>query len=245
MAIHVYKSTSELITAIAEYVIEIAQDVISLRGEFSFVLSGGSSPELLYRKLAASEYRNQLDWSKVNFFFGDERYVPSDHPQNNAKMARELLFDPLNISASRIYAVNTSLSPDNAAKDYTAQITSHFGVKKLQFDLILLGLGDNAHTASLFPYTDVLNDQSVSVQAVFLKQQNTHRITMTAPLINQAHNIAYLVFGKGKAEAVHHILESEFDPQQYPAQLIKSERENLQWYLDEDAASLLKDDRQE
>ena len=241
MEIHIYKSTTDLITAIADFVVRTAQDSIASRGEFNVVLSGGKSPEFLYEKLASPEYKKQVDWNKVNFFFGDERYVPVNDPQNNAKVARELLFAPLNIPASRIFAVDTSLPPDNAAEDYTAQIASHFGRKESVFDLILLGLGDNAHTASLFPYTNVLNNQSVSAQSVFLKQQNTYRITMTAPLINQARNIAFLVYGKAKAEAVHHVLESEYDPEQYPAQLIKPEHGNLQWYLDEDAASLLKD----
>lgn len=243
MEIHIYKSTTELITAITGFIVHIAQDTIALRGEFNFVLSGGKSPESVYKKLTSPEYKKQVDWNKVNFFFGDERYVPVNDPQNNAKMARELLLAPLNIPTSRIFAIDTSLPPDDAAEDYTAQIASHFGEKQLHFDLILLGVGDNAHTASLFPYTDVLNDRSVSAQSVFLKQQNTYRITMTAGLINQARNIAILVYGKAKAEAVHHVLESEYDPEQYPAQLIKPEHGNLQWYLDEEAASILNDKR--
>lgn len=245
MEIHIYKSTTDLIAAIADFIVHIAQDSIASRGEFNVVLSGGKSPELLYEKLASPEYIKRVDWEKVNFFFGDERYVPVNDPRNNARMARELLLAPLNIPASRIFAVDTSLPPDSAAEDYTAQIASHFRGEESVFDLILLGLGDNAHTASLFPHTDVLGNQSVSMQAVFLKQQNTYRITMTAPIINQARNIAFFVYGKAKAEAVHHVMESEYDPEQYPAQLIKPKHGNLQWYLDEEAASLLNDKRQD
>lgn len=245
METHIYKSTIELITAIADFFVQIAQDSIAARGEFDVALSGGKSPKILYKKLASLEYKKQVDWNKVNFFFADERYVPANDPQNNAKMVRELLFAPLNIPASRIFAVDTSLPPEKAAEEYTAQIVSHFSGKEYEFDLILLGLGENAHTASLFPYTNVLNDSSVSAQSVFLKQQNTYRITMTAPLINQARNIAFLVYGKPKAEAVYHVLEGEYDFEKYPAQLIIPEQGNLHWYLDKDAASLLHNKMQE
>ncbi len=240
MEIQIYKSTTDLTAAIADFVVHCAQDSIASRGEFNFVLSGGKSPELVYKKLASPDYKKQVDWERVNFFFGDERYVPVNDPQNNSKMARALLLAPLNIPASRIFAVDTSLPPESAAKDYTAQIASHFRGEESVCDLILLGLGDNAHTASLFPHTDVLGNQSVSVKAVFLKQQNEYRITMTAPIINQARSIAFFVFGKAKAEAVHHVLESEYDPEQYPAQLIKPKHGKLLWYLDEEAASLLR-----
>lgn len=240
MTIYIFKTIPELIETIADYVVLIAHDSITSRGEFNVVLSGGNSPELLYEKLASIEYRSQLDWSKVNFFFGDERHVPANDPRNNANMVRRVLFEPLNIEASKIFAIDTSLPPDDAANKYTEQITSHFKGKESQFDLILLGLGDNAHTASLFPHTDVLNEKSASVQSVFLKEQNAYRITMTAPLINQARNIAFLVYGHVKAEAVHHVLEDDYDPELYPAQLIKSEKDNLQMYLDDEAASLLK-----
>ena len=240
MAIHIFKSAPDLIKALAEYVVQIAVESITARGEFNVVLSGGKSPEVLYKTLALPEYKNRLEWSKVNFFFGDERNVPTNDSQNNANMVRKALFDPLQIEASKIFAVDTSLPPDAAAKNYAARMTSHFRGKELRFDLILLGLGDNAHTASLFPHTDVLNEKSASVQSVFLKEQDVYRITMTAPLINQARHIAFLVYGHAKAEAVQQVLENKYDPEKYPAQLIKPEKGNLQWYLDEEAGSLLK-----
>jgi len=127
-----------------------------------------------------------------------------------------------------------------ASKIAPTRIAAHFKGKEPVFDLILLGLGDNAHTASLFPYTTVLHDQSAAVQAVFLPEQNVYRITMTAPMINQARHIAFLVYGQSKAEAVHHVLEDGYDPEKYPAQLIKKEGGNVGWYLDNDAASLLR-----
>ena len=211
-----------------------------MNGEFNIALSGGSSPKKLYETLALPYYKNRVAWSKVNFFFGDERYVPAHDPQSNGNMVRAALFDPLHIEESTIFFVDTSLSPAEAARDYAARIANHFKGKESIFDLILLGLGNNSHTASLFPHTAVLHDQSASVKSVFVKDQNVYRITMTAPLINKARHIAFMVYGRSKAEAVHHVLDDAFDPEQYPAQLIKPENGNLHWYLDEEAASLLK-----
>jgi 6-phosphogluconolactonase len=239
MTFHILKTNPELINAIAGHFISVCKNAIASRGEFNVVLSGGSSPKKLYMLLASPGYKEQVNWKKVNFFFGDERNVPANDPENNAFMAKRTLFDPLDISKSNIFPINTSLSPQEAAKRYTATITAHFGKQEPRFDLILLGLGDNAHTASLFPYTPVLTDKSASVQAVFLEGQKIYRISMTAPLINQARNIAFLVFGQEKAEAVHHVLADEIDPEKYPAQLIDPVKGELHWFLDEAAASLL------
>jgi len=239
MTFHILKTNPELIKAIAGHFISVSKNAIASRGEFNVVLSGGSSPKKLYELLASPEYKEQVNWKKVNFFFGDERYVPANDPENNAYMVKRTLFNPLNISESNIFPINTSLSPQESAKSYTTIITAHLDRQELQFDLILLGLGDNAHTASLFPYTPVLTDKSISVQAVFLEGQKNFRISMTAALINQSRNIAFLVYGQEKAEAVHHVLEDEFDPEKYPAQLINPVKGELHWFLDEPAASLL------
>ena len=238
--ISIFKTIEELTTAVADHFVTIARNSISSRGEFNVVLSGGSSPKRLYEMLASPDYNHKVEWDKVHFFFGDERYVPANDPENNALMVKKAMFDPINISSSNIFAIDTSLSPDEAAKKYISTITDHFKDQQTRFDLILLGLGDNSHTASLFPFTLVLSDKSASVKAVFLEDQNVYRITMTAPLINQARHIAFLVYGKAKAEAVRHVLEDELNERKYPAQLIHPEKGDLQWYLDEAAASGLK-----
>jgi len=173
------------------------------------------------------------------FFFGDERNVPDTHPDSNALMAKKALFDPLNISNQQIFKVNTLHSPDEAAKDYTDDINAFFKHQKVVFDLILLGLGDNSHTASLFPHTKVLHDTSASVEPVFLDDLQVYRISFTALLINQAKHIAFLVYGQGKAEAVHHVLEDARNIEEYPAQLIRTDAD-VHWFLDEPAASLIK-----
>ncbi|HEY9488607.1 MAG TPA: 6-phosphogluconolactonase [Chryseosolibacter sp.] len=237
MKINVFKTVNELIPAVAGYFSATAQDSISSRGEFNVALSGGISPKKLYEMLASPEFEKQIDWDKINFFFGDERNVPKDDPENNALMVRKVLFDPLKISESRIFAVDTTLPPQEASKRYMSAISHHFGDQKIRFDLILLGLGDDAHTASLFPYTAVLKDESASIKAVYVEQKDLYRITMTAPLINQARHIAFLVFGNAKSKAVYHVLENGSDPEKYPAQLIHPENGDLQWFLDETAAS--------
>ncbi len=241
MKINIYKTVEELLIAMADHFVTIAQNTIATKGKFNVALSGGNSPKKLYELLASAGYKKQVDWDKIYFFFGDERYVPATDPENNSYMVKKILFDPLNISTSKIFTINTSVSPLEAAKDYTKTIATYFNEKEIRFDLVLLGLGDNAHIASLFPYTPVLAETSATVQAVFLKEQNAYRITMTAPLINQAHHIAFFVYGSAKAEAVQHVLKDELNPEKYPAQLIKPSKGELQWYLDESAAAGLKE----
>ena len=240
MQIHIFKTVQELLLAMADYFVSTANSSISSRREFNVALSGGSSPKRLYEMLASPDFKHQVEWNKVNFFFGDERYVPANDPENNALMVKKALFDPLNIPSSNIFTINTSLSPEEAAKKYALTAANHFKDQKIRFDLILLGLGDNSHTASLFPHTTVLSDKSASVKAVFLEEQNVYSITMTAPLINQARNIAFLVYGDAKSEAVHHVLENEINEKKYPAQLIQPDEGDLRWYLDAAAASRLK-----
>ena len=237
MKINVFKTVEELIGAVADYFAETAESAIALRGEFNVALSGGKSPERLYRLLASADFSQRVEWTKVNFFFGDERHVPMRDPDNNAFMVEKVLFDPLKISASSIFRVDTTLPPDEAAERYGSAIARHFRGGEVRFDLVLLGLGDNAHTASLFPYSSVLKDKSVSVKAVYLKDEDRYRITMTAPLLNHSLHIVFLVFGESKSEAVYQILHGTVDPEKYPAQLINPPEGDLQWFLDENAAS--------
>lgn len=236
--LNIAATEAEVLTQLAEYFVTTGKAAIAEHGRFSVSLSGGSSPKKLY-ELLATTYKDALAWSKVDFFFGDERNVPQTDKDSNYLMAKKALFDPLDIPHPHIYAVDTSYSPEAAAKAYTSVIQEYFKGKPMVFDLILLGLGDNSHTASLFPYTPVLHDTSASVKEVFLEDQQVFRISMTAPLINQAKHIAFLVYGEGKALAVHHVLEDERDIENYPAQLIKTDGD-VQWFLDEAAAGELK-----
>jgi 6-phosphogluconolactonase len=236
--LNIFASEEEVLSNLADYFVEIANQAITENGLFNVSLSGGSSPKKLYEMMASADYKEKVDWDKVYFFFGDERNVAADHPDSNYLMSKKALFDPLQIPASQIIPVNTTLPPEQAAEAYALAIHTHFKPYNAKFDLVLLGLGDNSHTASLFPHTSILHDQESSVKAVFLGDQQVYRISMTAPMINDARHIAFLVYGAGKAEAVQHVLEDESNIEEYPAQLIKAQGE-VQWFLDESAASLI------
>jgi len=187
--------------------------------------------------LASPAFNKKVDWENVYFFFGDERNVPQDDKDSNYLMVKTALFDPLSIDDSNIFAVDTSLSPEEAAAEYTKAISLFFDDEPMAFDLVLLGLGDNSHTASLFPNTSILQDDSVAVKEVFLTDQQIYRISFTAPLINLAKHIAFLVYGEGKAIAVHHVLEDAKNIEIYPAQLIALTTGDVRWFLDEAAAA--------
>ena len=238
--VNVLKNPEAVLAAMADSISEQSHDSIARRGKFNLALSGGSSPRNLYRLLASEAYRDKIDWRHVYFFFGDERYVPSDHPDSNFRMVRESLFAPLSIASEQIFAVNTTLSPAESARTYEQDMVKHFHGQLCCFDLILLGLGDNSHTASLFPHTSILHEKKALVKEVFVREVNMYRITFTAPLINLAHRVAFLVYGASKSEAVRHILEEPYNPEEYPAQLIQPESRALYWFLDEAAAELVK-----
>ncbi len=240
MKLHISKTPEELLFSLASYFVKIAHEAIQKNGLCNISLVGGNSPKKLYELLTTDAFRNKVDWTKIYFFFGDERYVPSDNPQYNALMIQKALFEPLKIAESQIFRIDTTLSPDECAKKYAKTLNLHFNKKTVRFDLMLLGLGDNAHTASLFPFTDVLNETKATVKAVFVKELNATRITMTAPMINKSKNIAFLVFGLEKAEAVKHILTGVRNIGKYPAKLIKPTKGKLNWFLDEAAASSIK-----
>jgi 6-phosphogluconolactonase len=235
----IYNDKQALLTDLAEYVLKIGDDAIAERDRFNFVLTGGSSPKALYESFA-STYKEQLDWTKVYFFFGDERYVAPEDSNYNGLMAKTSLLDQLDISEDHIFYVNTRLTPQEAAKDYKDRIFKHFDGSSPSFDLILLGMGDEAHTASLFPGTEILKNTEATVESVYVDKLATYRISFTAPLINRAQHVAFLVFGSSKAEAVKAVIEPEdHNPDLYPAQLIDPPAGNLTWFLDQDAAALL------
>jgi 6-phosphogluconolactonase len=236
----IYNDKDELLDDLAAYILKIGSQSIDERGSFNFVLTGGNSPKKLYESLATT-FKEQLDWTKVYFFFGDERYVKSDDSNYNGLMAKESILAPLEIPADHIFYVNTTLPPKEAADDYMAAISSHFQGELPSFDLILLGMGDEAHTASLFPDTEILTAEEPTVQSVYVEKLSAYRVSFTAPLINLAKNIAFLVFGSSKAEAVKAVIEpADKNPMLYPAQLIDPLAGNVTWFLDTEAAALLK-----
>ncbi|MBU0696308.1 MAG: 6-phosphogluconolactonase [Bacteroidetes bacterium] len=238
MKLNVFNSPDLVIKNLANFFVKLANEAIHDHQYFFVALSGGNSPKKLHQLLASDEYKNQVDWTKVLFFFSDERYVPQDHPDSNYLMAKETLLDPLNIPEEQVCKIDTSLDPASAAQDYERCICKHFKEQPI-FDLILLGLGDDAHTASIFPQTSLVWIDEELVKEVYLKDKQVYRISFTAPLINQAKNVAFLTFGTNKANAIKAVLEGERNVAQYPAQLIKPANGTLSWFVDDDAVSLL------
>ena len=236
---HVFSTADEVLRALADFFVAKASQAVAARGRFAVALSGGNSPKKLYELLASPAYREQVTWEQVYFFFGDERNVPQTSPDSNYLMAKTALFDPLGIRPAQVFAIDTRLSPPEAAAQYGVAIEEFFGEQEAAFDLVLLGLGDNAHTASLFPHTPVLQDKTVGVKEVWLPEQQVFRITMTAPLLNQARAIAFLVYGADKAPAVQQISEYDRAIEQYPAQLIEPTNGEVEWFLDAAAAKNL------
>jgi len=239
MQIHKYSSPEQSIDALAELLVERIASAIHEEEECTIVLSGGNSPRKLYEKLASPDYAERVDWSRVYFFFGDERYVPSNNDEYNGRMAKESLFDPLGIDPSHVYYYDTSLQPEDCARDYSKKIKMHFGNRPIRFNIMLLGLGDDAHTASLFPHTPILKEEKALVSAVKVDKLNSWRISLTAPLINEAEWIAFLVFGDSKKNAMEEVIRGDKNPDEFPAQLIAPEEGELHWFTDEAAGAKL------
>src|SRR5882672_2031353 len=189
--LRILKTPDLVIPALAEFVVEEARRAIREHGRFSLVLSGGSSPKKLLALLASAEYRDRLEWDRLFFFFGDERYVPADHADSNYRMARETLFDPMKTNPGQVFRMNTDLSPEEAALAYERDLRAYFGDRPMRFDLVLLGLGDDAHTASLFPHTKVLHEKEALVKEVYVEKVKMFRLTLTARAINCATSVAF------------------------------------------------------
>lgn len=229
---------------IAEMFVNTSVDAIAKRGNFFVALSGGSTPRPLYELLAASEWRDRVDWTRTQVFWGDERFVPPENPASNFRMARQALLSKIHIPESNIHRVITETGDaQKAAADYEAtlrKVVSADSAGLPRFDLMLLGVGLNAHTASLFPGADVLQECRKLVAASFVNELNQWRITMTIPVLNHARQIVFQVYGAEKASVVKRILNGPYEPEETPAQLIvPDEGSAMTWVLDRAAAARL------
>jgi len=234
--VDVYDNPEELARAAAREFAARAAEAIEERGRFAVVLAGGSTPKATY-EILASDYAETIAWEEVHVFFGDERCVPPDSDDSNYKMARESLLDHVQIGS--VHRMRGELPPNEAAEAYERDLHDFFGPVDLPgFDLVLLGTGDDGHTASLFPETSALEVHDRWTVANPVLKLETTRITLTVPAINAARAVYFLVAGEGKAAPVAEILEGDPDPRQYPASLIQPEN-GPTWMLDWAAASRL------
>ena len=222
-----YKSPEDLVIAATEYFITCAEEAISAKGKFTVALSGGNTPIAIYKLLATDFYSAQVNWKQCYFFWGDERCVPLNDKSNNSFNAKNMLLDKVPVPKKNIFIIPVDETPVNAAIYYEATLKIFFKTDKPVFDLILLGMGDNGHTASLFPHSNILNETKSLVKEVYVEEVKMHRVSFTAPLINSAKKILFLVSGADKKEMLDIVLNGKYEPQKYPAQMIK----DAEWFF--------------
>ena len=235
-----FKDTSELSQYAARSFIEMAKKSIEERGRFLASLSGGSTPMRLY-ELLGNQFQNEVDWSHVHFFWGDERCVPVDDAGNSYGQTKKVFFDKIHIPAENIHRVLSELEPASAAKDYadTLKAFSEPPLDWPHFDLALLGMGEDGHTASLFPGSPVeVASPTLAVTANY-QGRPANRVTLTQNVLNSSRNVFFLVTGKAKAVMLNRVLSDVYTPADLPAQRIVPEDGNLIWLIDEEAGSLL------
>nr|WP_199002676.1 6-phosphogluconolactonase [Flavobacterium sp. ASV13] len=234
--IQIYNNTVEINTTAADLFMAAAQKAIAEKGKFTAVLTGGSSPAGIYKLLASDDYKSKIDWSKVFIFWGDERWVPLSNDLSNAKMSYTTLLSHVPIPSENIFEMyKDDVTAEEFAYTYEQSIRKVLGDEG-KFDLILLGMGDDGHTASLFPGQPVLEEQNKWVAAYYLEPQNMFRITLTAPLINKAEKIIVVAFGEKKAPALKEVTTGAYNPATYPMQLIKPVSGELLFLVDKSAA---------
>jgi len=236
----IYPDRAALNRAAADEFIRCANEAIRARGRFTVALSGGSTPRELFAELASEPYRSRVDWSRVHFYWGDERAVPPDSPESNYRMADETLLSHVPVLPENVHRFLAEEDPGVAAAEYERTLRDSFGDALPRLDLVLLGLGTNGHTASLFPHTLALDEKTRWVVAVWVPELNTSRLTLTAPVLNHAATIIFLVAGRDKAHVVEQVLHGPYVPQDLPAQFIHPDDGKLLWLLDQDAAGELK-----
>jgi 6-phosphogluconolactonase len=236
MNLRVYSDSRELSEAAAQTFVEEARRRIDESGRFAVALAGGSTPKMAY-EILAREYggSEDLDWSKVHAFFGDERTVSPDHEDSNYRMAYKTLLSRVPVGS--VHRMRGEMEPREAAALYEEELERFFGGPPV-LDLVLLGIGEDGHTASLFPHTPALDARDRWVVENPVEKLNTTRLTLTIPTVEAARKVAFLVAGEGKAEALEEILEGDADPHTYPAKLVRPETEAA-WMVDQAAARLL------
>lgn len=243
MDIHICQDSDSLARQAAFEFVRLANQAIASSGRFTVAFAGGSTPRKLYELLASEAFRTQVIWSNVEVFWGDERCVPPDHPDSNYRMAYEALLSKVPISPETIHRMPAEREDVARATDeYERTIRERFDLAAgefPQFDLVLLGMGDDGHTASLFPGTAAIHEQRRLVVAHYVDKLKTNRLTLTPPVLNQGRTIYFLVSGEGKATTLKEVLQGPYEPDRYPSQIIRPESGRLIWLIDRPASQLL------
>lgn len=238
--IQTFPDKTRLAQAAARSIIEFGLEKIETQGRFTLVLSGGGTPAATYQLLPEMAEVQGLDWNNIYLLFGDERCVPPDHPDSNYGMVQQTLIDRIDIPSQNVLPMLCTVSPDDSAlayEDQLRELLTHQSDGRL--DLVLLGLGSDAHTASLFPGSNVLEVSSRLVLPTYVEKLDSWRLTLTPEAINSAERVHFLVQGDYKAEAVRHVFMNPHDPQRWPAQIVQPEGGQVIWFMDQAAASRL------
>lgn len=235
----IFRDATALARAVADLFVSLGRMAMADRGAFHVALSGGNTPRAAYELLAQEPWRDDLSWSDVFIYFGDERCVPPDDEQSNYLMAKRAFLDSVGIPRANVHRIAGEVDPGHAANEYASLLRSVFG-NAPRLDLILLGLGPDGHTASLFPGTPPDTDDDALVRAVYAQSQMMWRVTMTPKVINLGHTVAFAVEGADKAEILEAVYHGPFDPVKYPAQIVQPASGRLIWLVDDMAAGMLK-----
>ncbi|MGE5848981.1 MAG: 6-phosphogluconolactonase [Candidatus Methylomirabilota bacterium] len=245
--IRIVENVEKLSWEAAELFVRQAREAVRTRGGFTVALAGGSTPKAFYELLGSrrgTSFRARVPWGTTHFFWGDERHVPPDHPDSNYRVANEAMLSRVPVAPQNVHRIQAE-NPDAsmAAEDYDQELRGFFRLPSghfPRFDLILLGMGPDGHTASLFPGTDVIQEQKKLVVAPWVETIRTHRITLTPPVLNNAASVIFLVSGKEKAETLREVLQGEYQPHRFPAQIIRPKNGRLLWLVERAAGRLLR-----
>jgi 6-phosphogluconolactonase len=235
----VFQDLEEMSRVGAELFATLSKRSIASHGRFVVALSGGSTPHRFYSLLGSPWYRNNIDWSRVYIFWADERCVAKDHPGSNYRFAHEAFLSRVPLPAQNIHRIRGEDEPSKAAEAYEDELRNFFGGHgTIVFDLIILGVGEDGHTASLFPGSPALDERMRPAVPVYLEEPKINRVTLTLPVLNHAAQVLFLASGRAKAGAVHEIVE-DGNPKQYPAGLVQPLQSSAMWMLDREASSAL------
>ena len=238
--LHVYRDSQAVARAVAELFVATGRMAAAERGAFRVALSGGNTPRAAYELLGQEALREELSWSDVFIYFGDERCVPPTDDQSNYRMAQQTFLDAVGIPHANVHRIRGEADPGQAANEYASILRADLG-NAPRLDLMMLGLGSDGHTASLFPGTPPDTDDDALVRAVYAQSQMMWRVTMTPKVINLARTIVFVVDGVAKAQILAAVYQGPIDPVKYPAQIVQPVSGRLLWFVDELAAGMLKE----
>ncbi len=237
--IHIYPNKEKLVAATTERMVGSIAKVIEKNGLCNVALAGGNTPGGVYSMLVTTPYKDLVDWNRLHLFWGDERMVPPKHKDSNFRMAQETLLNHIKIPDENVHRMRGEIAPEVAAEEYTELLHDHFKTDLPRFDIILLGLGADGHTASLFPGTDAVEECERHAVAVFVPKLDLWRVTLTLPIINAAREIYFLVSGRSKSDIIKRIMCIKQPSKEFPATMVNPQSGELHWMLDSDAMVLI------